>query len=65
MLTRLCAPSKYRANSLQRYPEDLGPSAARDRERNAVAMEEYLTKIKEYSKDNRNSKSSRLFIVIP
>jgi hypothetical protein len=39
----------------QKYPSDYTPQQVRERERNAVAMEIYLNKLKEYSKDSRNS----------
>ena len=39
---------------MQRYPESQEPYVVKERERNAVAMEEYINKIKEYSKDDRN-----------
>jgi hypothetical protein len=40
---------------IQKYPEDYQPEVVRERQKNVQAMEEYLTKIKEYSKDSRNS----------
>jgi len=37
-----------------KYPEDYQPEVVRERQKNVQAMEEYLTKLKEYSKDSRN-----------